>query len=387
MKKVIKFPLFLLFTALFSVGVVSCSDDDDPNTEDLTQKEKALEPIVTQYVNNTVVATYKELADLTIELRKALITLRAEKTDENVVKAANLWKEARSVWELSEAFLFGPADILGIDPHIDTWPLVETEFWKVVNDAELIAQIDKDESVWKGENEEESVLGFHGLEFILFKAGEIKKASEISDAELVYAKVVSADLRNQCIRLEAGWATPSKVTAEKQEIIEKNSLVLLNAEMVEYYGEAMLNAGEGSVTYKTNTAAALAILDGCMVISDEVGNMKMGQPYRGEDINYIESPYSYNSKKDFADNIRSIQNAYLGGADKNNRGASISEYIKGIDPEVDTKIKAAAEKAISKIDAIPFPFVKNYTSTQTGEAIEACLELTKALQEGVLVVQ
>ncbi len=386
MKKYIISPLVVL-TSLFSGVFFSCSDNDDPIIDDLTEKEKTLQSAVEQYVEHTVIATYQLLADYTIQLREDMTNLRADKTDANVIKAANTWKKARNVWELSEAFLFGPADILGIDPHIDSWPLDENAFLSIVNDKALIAAIDTDESAWAGEHAEESVLGFHGLEYILFKDGAVKKASEISTEELIFAKAVSADLRNQCIRLEAGWAGPTKVSSQKQAIIKQYNLELLTSEMTEYYGVAMHNAGIGSITFKTTTAAASAILDGCITIADEVGAQKIGKPYTGEQIDYIESPYSYNSRIDFIDNIKSIQNAYFGGADENKRGASVSDYIKKVDAEADAKVKAAAEDAILKIQAIPAPFAHHFSTKEVGDAMEACKVLTHALEEALIVLK
>lgn len=114
--------------------------------------------------------------------------------------------------------------------------------------------------------------------------------------------------------------------------------------------------------------------------------MKIGNAYRGDDPNYLESPYSYNSLVDFEDNIISIQNAYLGGADKNNRGKSLSDYVKSVEPAADTKVKEAAVNAIAKIRAIPYPFEKNFTSTEAGEAMGACADLSEALTEAKSVL-
>ncbi len=148
----------------------------------------------------------------------------------------------------------------------------------------------------------------------------------------------------------------------------------------------MINAGQPGSTYRTVKAAADAIVDGCGVIADEVGQIKIGNAHRGDDPNYLESPYSYNSLVDFEDNIVSIQNAYLGGADKNNRGKSLSEYIKSVNSDVDANVKAKAEYAIAKIRAIPFPFEKNYGSPEAGEAMDACDELFDALEDATKVL-
>ena len=115
--------------------------------------------------------------------------------------------------------------------------------------------------------------------------------------------------------------------------------------------------------------------------------MKIGKPHTGDDINYIESPYSYNSKIDFIGNIESIRNAYLGGADSKNRGASVADYVKKVDPSLHAEVIAAIDNAVAKITAIPFPFAKNYTSTQAGEAMVACNELADVLTKAKLTIR
>ena len=97
----------------------------------------------------------------------------------------------------------------------------------------------------------------------------------------------------------------------------------------------------------------------------------------GEDVNYIESPYSYNSKVDFVGNIISIQNVYLGGANAASRKDALSDYIKSIDAQLDAEVRAAIDNAIAKIEAIPFPFATNFTSTQAGDAVDACTDLAE----------
>lgn len=143
----------------------------------------------------------------------------------------------------------------------------------------------------------------------------------------------------------------------------------------------MLSAGKAGSTYRTVTDGARAIIAGCITISDEVGEVKIGTAHNADDVNYIESPYSFNSKVDFVDNIISIANAYLGGADESKRSASVSDYIKSIDPDLDTKVKSAITNAIDKIKAIPYPFAENYASLLAGDAVKACGDLTAALEE------
>jgi predicted lipoprotein len=348
-------------------GLVACDENDDDENP-FAEKEAILAPAVAQYVNNTVIATYKSLADASIELYDALHQLKENKSPENLMVATQIWIETRRHWERSEAFLYGPATDFGIDPHIDTWPLDETAFNNTITTPGSINSMDKEDGdIWAGEFLGRSLLGFHGIEYILFKEGNPKAVSEITADKLIYAVAVAGDLRNQCDRLYQSWADEDKETGKA-------------------YGENMLNAGKPGSNYKTITDAAVAIIEGCLNISAEVGEVKIGTAYSKDDVNYIESPYSYNSKVDFIDNIKSIENAYLGGADANKRGESVSDYIKSVNPTVDTAVKNAIKEAIAKIDAIPYPFALNYASPKAGEAMDACAGLTSALTtaKGVL---
>ena len=77
---------------------------------------------------------------------------------------------------------------------------------------------------------------------------------------------------------------------------------------------------------------------------------------------------SLNSIEDFADNIRSIRNAYLG---TNQGDASVSDYIKSISPETDAAVRNAISNAITAIEAVPEPFEKNATGALAATAMEA----------------
>ena len=107
----------------------------------------------------------------------------------------------------------------------------------------------------------------------------------------------------------------------------------------------------------------------------------MGRPANGsseEDKNYIESPYSLNSTVDFADNIRSIKNAYEGS---NDGDKSVSDFIASVNAEKDKAVKDAITSAISAIEEIPEPFAKNATSQTTKNAIDAVAKVSNALSE------
>jgi len=376
MKKYFKFPLVAVAVIMIASAFISCSDDDNGGRDtDSSEKDRILSEVVEQYVNYTVIATYESLADETIDLYDALVALKENKTNANVQTAIDKWIKTRDYWELSEAFLYGPASDFGIDPHIDTWPLAKDELLaELANDSHIASMAREDGDEWVANYLGAGLLGFHGIEYILFEEGHAKDISKISDRELIYAVAVAGDLRNQCFWLEASWAGIDNVSDEKREKLESLEVKTTVGNGTYSYGEDMLYAGQAGSTKKTIVDACEDIIDGCITIADEVGAMKIGKPYTGEDVNYIESPYSYNSKIDFIGNIESIRNAYLGGV-AGKRGASVSAYVRSVDADVDNEIIAAIDNAVTKIEAIPYPFALNYTSSQAGEAMEACNDL------------
>ncbi|MFV0323121.1 MAG: imelysin family protein [Bacteroides xylanisolvens] len=383
MKTFMKWPICMAFGALMMTSMTACSDSEG-DTSDQETKEAILKAAVNPYVNKTVIPTYKAMADAAIEMYDKCVTMQEAFEENNLtidmIKAAGeSWNTSRKYWELSEAFLFGAAADYNIDPHIDSWPLDKTAMDRMLNNPGQMAQMSPD---YVANNLGYGLLGFHAVEYMLFQlennetTSAPRAISKFTTQEMIYLTSVAGDLRNQCVRLEASWAGLENVSSEKQEI-------LADMEPTFNYGSSMLNSGNGGSRYKNYQDAAEDIIQGCIDIADEVGNTKIGRPVNGsseEDKNYIESPYSLNSIVDFTDNIISIQNAYQGS---NAGDASISDYIKHIDPALDEEMRAAINNAITAIKKIPEPFAKTATTNADAKTAVTIVgtDLVKVLEK------
>lgn len=360
MKKIFFYGMLLVAAA---TSMTSCNQTNKSDVE--SPKEQALKAAMTPYVDNTVIATYKSLADATVTLYNNCETIfenfEAGKLSEaDVQVAAKSWTDARRYWELSEAFLFGPAANHNIDPHIDSWPLDKDGIDAMLGNAEQMKQIEEQGADYVGDKLGYGLLGFHAIEYMLYASDNADKSnvryhdiSTYTRAELVYLVAVAEDLRNQTVALEASWAGVSNVSEEKQAILEEAEIDY-GVEFSKGYGSYMKVATGG--TYATYQEAAEELIQGCIDIADEVGNTKIGRPNTAtseEDRNYIESPYALNSIEDFQDNIRSIQNAYCGSQAGD---ASVSDYIKSVDANLDAECRKAIEDAINAIGQIAEPF-------------------------------
>ena len=361
--------LKFILPAMGVLCLSACSDSNVDTPDEMTQKEQTFKAITIDYVENNVRKTYAAMTDASIELLSLCETMQEKHTagtlaTADIQAAGEAWKRARKSWELSEAFLFGPAANHNIDPHIDSWPLDKAAM------DNLLTQI-RNGNKWSLENNGGyGLIGFHSIEYMLFELSADGNTSQVHSTnytpeEMEYLVAVATDLCQQCVCLEACWAGTEYISLEKQQILEDADL-----DYGENYGWEMMNAGQAGSRFKTYQEAVEEIIQGCIDIADEVGNTKIGRPHIGSsdaDKNYIESPYSLNSIEDFIDNIYSIRNSYLGTG---NASVSISAYVKSVSPETDTEVRNAINNAIAAIEVIPEPFAK----TASGPLAEAAME-------------
>ena len=328
------------------------------------EQETALRQVLTNLVSNVIVPTYTDLANDVEDLEKTLNGLTPSTiTQAQIDKACADFKAARQHWERSEAFLGGAASDFSIDPTIDSWPLDRAEL------------LDYFKGGMKAEIEDEStILGFHALEFILFRNGQNRKVSElqgndtytnfesVSGAdELKYAQQVCKLLKERCFQLQVAWEgekNPSRVAVVKAAGLPYQTENGLS------YGDNLIGAGQNSKStfpsLKDAVAQVLSSDEGsCVAICNEVGTAKVANPFSAGDIAYVESPYSYNSITDFQDNIRSIRNVWFGSTNGSAAAGSFNAFFASVGQDAtNTAVTGAFNSAINAIGQMPAPFVK-----------------------------
>ena len=378
MKKIFKWAL----CAACVIGMAACENQGGGASSD---KEEALQRAATPYVNNTVIATYRAMADAGITLLEQtgqiLEAVEAEQDYAQLMKDANVsWRLMRKYWEQSEAFLYGPASAHNIDPHIDSWPLDFNAMNALLNDTARMAQIEEEGGAYVGGKLGYALKGFHACEFLLFESIEqggravgtgSPHATNLTHAEAIYLNAIVEDLTQQAILLEYAWA--GEVSEAKKAILEEGGVETYE----DRYGSQMINAGKAGSIYVTYQEVAEEIIAGAIDIAGEVADLKLGNPYISstpEERDYIESPYSCTSTIDFADNIRSIQHAYCGAQAGD---YSISNYVYRQDAELDANVRKAIEEAIVAIEAI-----EDFENTAQGNPlVKTAIEKVQALEE------
>ena len=331
------------------------------------QQEAYLRKVLENLVANVIVPTYTKLADDVEDLENTLKGLTVETiTQTQIDKACADFKQARKNWELSEAFLMGAASDFDVDPTIDSWPLnrslLLTYFNTGMNEEML---------------EDQTILGFHALEFILFRNGQNRKVAEfqsndtytnftsVSGAqELKYAQEICTLLKQRCYQLQVAWEGETTTNASRVAVVKEARLDYTTGTGLSY-GENLTKAGisGGKSSFATLQAAIAQVLSAdegsCVGIANEVGTAKIANPFTAGDIAYVESPYSYNSITDFRDNIRSIRNIWLGSTDKTANDYSFHTFFATVgQTAINTAVENAYVAAIASISNMPSPFVK-----------------------------
>ena len=346
MKKAIIFFSAIIASQLF----INCSDNEsdtvDPNATLYTQ-------VLTNTSVDVITKTYQDLYNNSLTLRTACQNLTiGDETELQAVKDA--WVATRAPWEKSEGFLYGPVANEStegtIDEAIDSWPVDVTAISNILNSGQPIT-----ESLINTNNE---ARGFHTIEYFVWGLNSDKTAAQLTAREIEYLIATSTNLVTKTSALYNGWL-------QSQGNFASN----------------FINAGQSGSIYPSQKSALEELTEGLVIIADEVANTKIEQPLNGNGGSakpeVEESRFSNNSKLDFANNIRSIQNIYLGdynGVD----GKGLTDVVQLKNSSLDTQIKTKISEAISAIEAIPGTFTDAIVNNRT--AVENAQNKVSELQ-------
>jgi len=306
----------------------------------------SVQQVIQNYARNVIFNTYIDLAEQTKLLRAAILELQLETTAKNLHQAQNAWRNARRPWEQSEAFLFGPAETLDLDPALDSWPINATDIQNVIDSTTPLTT----ETVSAFEP---TLKGFHVIEYLLFGSNNNKAASELTAREMAYLISAATALSNDAQTLADAW----------------------NPNAGNFFSE-FSKAGAGSTTYPSQVSAIQEMLEGIIGIADEVASGKLSKSLAEHDPSLLESQFSANSQTDFINNIRGIRNAYT-GTYLLSEGPGLNALVKSINPALDEAISNQIEKTIATIYTIPQPLADSIISNP--DSVQAAINEAKNL--------
>lgn len=222
----------------------------------------------------------------------------------------------------------------------------------------------------------------------LFCAGLIFNACE-NDTEQPSIEIVDAANLDYSAEYAASWANYTRNVA----VLLKNDAQRLYDEWANGFAQQFRSARfSGSFSESLQQ-----VLDGCIDIANEVGTAKIGEPYdywtEGKTtsaVYAVESWYSWHSRDDYSNNIKSVANSLLGirvqgplaeASARQAHAQSIYSYCSALDAAKTQVLWQSVVAAYDAIQAIPQPFRNNINSRETVAAMEACRVLTERLED------
>ena len=434
MKKIQNFVMAFLLGAM-TIGFTACSSDNGGNekfdlpdvgqaTTSISSSDKEMQKVAKNYVQAVVYPTYQALASNARTLYSAAQTLyksaeAGTMTQDQINAACEAFKNTRQEWERSEAFLFGSATDNELDPHIDSWPLDRDELERALTNENLIAGF-KSENPAKFVSEHntqfQSVLGFHGMEFVLFRNGahrtvEALKANDTDEGvtsvkgidELAFLQAVAADVRNITALLEFTWMgsaasneTKAILSGEGSYVFSKLRYNGLASNGTMCFGQFLLSPSSNTGYQSWQGTMNQIFVGGCSNICAEVADQKLGQAYRvatgqgsttEDSKDYIESPYSHRSFIDYQDNIYSIKNSLYGTRDINAATPvenSMLSLLKKMNYSGYNNLVNALNAAIQALETAKNSgksFVEEPGAQRVGDCIDAVDKLDKEINK------
>ena len=308
--------------------------------------------IIGAIANNVVLASYEDFANKAKGLTDTLLSFKFNPTEDNLRRVQFAWRDTRRAWEQTGSLLFGPVDTKGIDPAMDSWPVNRTDLEAVLNsnntlDIPFVTALD------------DTLHGFHTVEYLIFGADNDKKAADITPREMEYLVSATSLLHTHIDSLANAWRASGG-----------------------NFVQEFATAGKGSKTYPSETAALQELVNGMIGIVDEVGNGKISDPFSEANHELVESQFSFNSLLDFENNIRGVENVYLGRYLQKD-GPGLNDLVRRNDAGLDVEIRQTLSDAINAIQAIPFPFrdaIKVGESTESRVLVSVAIDKVVALQ-------
>ncbi len=311
--------------------------------------------VVRDFATQVVIPTNQLFAKRAGELSSVVNTFVKNPNDRTLKAAQDAWLATRSPWEQSECFTFGPAESLGYDAALDTWPVNGT-------DLNGILKSQDQPTPEYAEKLKDTEKGFHVIEYLLFGENNNRQAADFNQRELEYLQALSTNFSEVAGELVTSWTQGVEGQPAYQEIVA--------------------TAGEsGNGTYPTVQAGVQEIVQGIIDSLDEIANEKIGQPFEEKNPQLFESRFSHNTLNDLKSNVKGAENVYLGQfPDADTSGKGLSAYVAQVKPDVDAKVKSQIQASLAALDQIPAPIEESFNDPKAADAIQSAQKTINTLR-------
>ncbi|HEY0137661.1 MAG TPA: imelysin family protein [Nannocystis sp.] len=366
-----RFALLALLTA------AACDSSGPASPWDDAEFTAQAADVRAQYVA-VVAATYADSLTSADAMQAEIEAFLAAPSAAGLDRARDAWLAAREVYGQTEVFRFygGPIDAEpdNLEGRINSWPLDEVYIDYVegepegglINDTATYPTIDRELLIARNAagSEDDISTGWHAIEFLLWG----QDLRDDGPGERPYTDFVVG---------EDGTAANQDRRADYLAIATE----LLVADL----GTLSAAWQPGSANVDSFTAgdpkdALTKLLLGMGSLSGaELSGERMGVAYETREQEDEHSCFSDNTHRDLYTNALGIENVYLGqfGGVK---GASLSQLVAGLDPELDRTLREQLAASVAAMAAIPAPFDRAIQAPDGDPARQAVADGIAALK-------
>lgn len=350
---------YLALTALAGLIACSgCSKDDDEGGE--SSPEFPTETTAAALANyaDIVWASYADSVTSAQALDQALEALAANPSEATLQAAKDAWLASREPYLQTEVYRFyeGPIDNEEDGPEglLNAWPLDENyidavagnESAGIVNDTSKTIDAATLEGLNEQMGEKNIATGYHAIEFLLW--GQDTAADGPGDRP--YTDFV-----------EGEDGTLPNADRRKQYLLVASDLLLSHLNL-------LLNAwADGGENYRKDFLAAdpkdglRRVLTGMIILSGfETGGERLQTALDSGDQEDEHSCFSDNTHRDMVQDVRGVQNVYLGRYQRLDggtvSGTSIKDVVAAVNAELASRLEAEIADSLAKAEALQPPF-------------------------------
>jgi hypothetical protein len=337
---------FLIITSLFVIiiiiGFAALFAFQDVAVQQYF-KARTAKAVVSDYVDNAVLKTLELLVVDVDKLHIAAKELQADQSTGNLDAAVIAWYSAHGTWNMAAAYLYGPAAQYDYHKQLATWPcdkvLVENALSMMeTGELEVDARYLREERV-------AALRGFYTIQYLLFRNGQPRKATNISSTELSYLTAATQALLEESIDFEASWRGTKNLSLEKLAILNKAGIKNRPGFAEEFKNPGYLGSRYASLSTPLQEVfqEISGVLEDMVPVIDELHETTdSGEAAYWDSLD----PYA-----DLLNRLQSVENAYLGGVE-GSRGRSVSELLASHDRALDRLIKISLAHTTYRIAAI-----------------------------------
>lgn len=373
----------VLTSSALALFTIACGGDDEGGVPSLPSNAS---DVVSNY-SDIVYASYQDSLSAAQDLDTALGALVSAPSETTHTAAQVAWRASREPYLQTEVYRFyeGPIDNADDGPEglLNAWPLDESyiDYVRDLDTAGIINDVDQtiDAETLVGMNEngfETNIsTGYHAIEFLLW-GQDFNDAGPGQRPFTDYVTSAEGTAQNQARRGQY-LTTASGLLMEHLE-----QLVDAWAPNAQNY-RAELEAEEPAV-------ALGRIMSGMIILSGfETGGERLQAALEARDQEEEHSCFSDNTHVDMIEDVRGVQNVWLGGYRKLDNsvvsGPSLRDLIAAQDPALAEEVSEHLEHSLEHANDLQVPFDREIQpGNSAGNArVQELIDALDALKESL----